>query len=63
MKPGDLVKITTDWASEAGNVGLITKIESSISMENIFYVSVLVYCKIKNKCLEHCYLHEDLSLI
>lgn len=66
MKPGNLVRITRATIGiPKGTVGLITKVESSFSMEvrmeKLVYYSVLI--NIKDKPVERRYLREDLRLI
>ena len=62
MKSGDLVRITrASFGVPKGTIGLITKVEPSISMEKLVYYSVLI--RVKDKSVERRYLREDLRLI
>ena len=62
MKSGDLVRIARESIGvPRGTVGLITKVESSSTMEKLTYYSVLI--RVNSKSVERRYLREDLRII
>ncbi len=62
MKSGDLVRIVREsFGLPRGTGGLITKVESSPTMEKLTYYSVLI--RVNSKSVERRYLRGDLRII